>query len=206
MISVPPSAAIQNRDSDNLTRMTSEVAAQRTDAKLRYAKLHLDKVSGSASRGTGDDFERAHHESALAHLLGARDAFLQEINLIYRCGLAEKDVSLRNLSKHFGESPCLGLKELNDLGKNKESWYAAFVEIRHGWTHRKDIGRQFARGGGGSLEEIDWRHPEAPSRSQLETYRDFAKFYREPQGLFQAWHRNMKELLLRLRDSANATK
>jgi hypothetical protein len=92
------------------------------------------------------------------------------------------------------------------LGEDKESWYAAFVEIRHGWTHRKDIGRQFARGGGGPLEKIDWRHPEAPSRSELETYRDLPKFYREPQELFEDWHMKMKELLLKLRDSANAAK
>ena len=42
---------------------------ERTGAKLRYAGVHLDELEAMPSR-RGDNFERAHQESFLYHLLG----------------------------------------------------------------------------------------------------------------------------------------
>jgi len=58
----------------------------RTDAKLRYAKVHLDELAALPAHG-GDDFDRAHQESFLFHLYGTRDAFLIELNHYYGLGL-----------------------------------------------------------------------------------------------------------------------
>lgn len=47
----------------------------RTDAKLRFAEVHLKELL-ALPRLSGDDFDRAHQESYLYHLIGAKDAFL----------------------------------------------------------------------------------------------------------------------------------
>ena len=65
-----------------------ENARHRTDSKLRFAKVHLTELEECPTKGHGHDFERAHQESFLFHLLGVRDAFLQELNIYYECGLS----------------------------------------------------------------------------------------------------------------------
>jgi hypothetical protein len=47
---------------------------ERTDAKLRYATVHLDELKARSEPWNGDDWERAHYESFFFHLFGARDA------------------------------------------------------------------------------------------------------------------------------------
>lgn len=54
---------------------------ERTNAKLRYARIHLNELRLYQRKGSGDDFERSHQESFFFHLFGALDAFLQELNL-----------------------------------------------------------------------------------------------------------------------------
>lgn len=60
---------------------TINIKQERTDAKLRYAALHLDELK-SKDTGGGDDFARAHQESFLFHLIGAKESFLLELNFI----------------------------------------------------------------------------------------------------------------------------
>lgn len=43
----------------------------RADAKLRYAEIHLDELKAIDRLG-GSEFDRAHQESFLFHLLGPR--------------------------------------------------------------------------------------------------------------------------------------
>lgn len=38
-------------------------AKERTNAKLRYARVHLDELWSHQRKGSGDDFERSHIES-----------------------------------------------------------------------------------------------------------------------------------------------
>jgi hypothetical protein len=71
----------------------------RTSAKIRYAKVMLAELEGYAHRGSGDDFERSHQEAFLAHLFGARDAFLQELNEYYSCSIPIEEVSVASLER-----------------------------------------------------------------------------------------------------------
>ena len=67
---------------------TLDYFISRTEQKLRFARIHIDELRTHTTRNTGDDFERSHHESFLFHLYGASDAFLQELNIYYSCGLS----------------------------------------------------------------------------------------------------------------------
>jgi hypothetical protein len=80
----------------------------RTDAKLRYAKIHLDELAALPIRN-GDDFDRAHQESFLFHLFGVRDAFLAELNHYYRCGLPQHDLTVGKL-RNVLKARCCGLQ------------------------------------------------------------------------------------------------
>ena len=71
----------------------------RTDSKLRFARVHLEEITSRHELGSGDDFERAHEESFLFHLVGAKDSFLQELNAAYRLELPIKQVKETNLQK-----------------------------------------------------------------------------------------------------------
>ena len=87
---------------------------ERTNAKLRYARVHLEELRSHQRKGSGDDFERSHQESFLFHLLGARDAFLQELNLYYNCGLELHKVRTSSLNQKLDK---MGIRcpELNKL-------------------------------------------------------------------------------------------
>ena len=72
----------------------------RTDAKLKYAQVHLDLLRELGGNG-GADFDRAIEESILFHLLGAKEAFLIEINAYYNCGVPAEAVTPGSLRKVF---------------------------------------------------------------------------------------------------------
>jgi len=119
----------------------------RTNAKLRYAGIHLKEIKSQRKIGSADDFERAHEESFLFHLIGAKDSFLQEINAAYNIGLPFKDVKestlRRKLEAKAVESPAL--KEIVRLEERLEvdeaGWLAVAIELRNHGTHRSNIPR-----------------------------------------------------------------
>lgn len=120
----------------------------RTDAKLRYARIHLDELQAlDALRG--DDFERAHQESFLHHLLGAKDALLQEINQYYETGLAPSAVSpgsIRNgLKKRDERSDELAV--LYQLEHDDKSWFCEAKAMRDQGTHVAAVRRTVFLGG-----------------------------------------------------------
>ena len=121
----------------------------RTDAKLEYARIHLEEITSQPKVGSADDFERAHVESFLFHLIGAKDSFLQEINAAYELGLRFKDVTEKRLGSKLEvkavESPAL--KEIVRLEVDKASWLAQAIELRNHGTHRFHISRNFHKGG-----------------------------------------------------------
>ena len=126
-----------------MTRLNA--ARQRTNAKLRYASIHLDElrlrrmVCGSLV----GDWERAHQESFLYHLLGVRDALLQEINLFHDCGLMPEHVRkqdlLEKLAKMNGHSQALST--LTRLEGMKSSWISIASRMRNTFTHQKGVPR-----------------------------------------------------------------
>jgi hypothetical protein len=123
--------------------------SDRTDAKLRYAALTLDELKDDLHRGKGGDFERAHEEAFMFHLFGARDAFLQELNIYYGCGLPLKDVSIngfQNWEKKTGKQ-MPELKDIIDLSNDSNSQLSAIKEWRHFSTHQAGVPRTFYVGG-----------------------------------------------------------
>lgn len=122
----------------------------RTNRKLRFAEINLEEIASRPELGSADDFERAHEESFLFHLLGAKDSFLQEINAAYELGLPIRKVreeTLKNaLKKKELKSPALA--RIIELKEDKNSRLAIAIELRNHGTHRSHIPRHFVRGSG----------------------------------------------------------
>lgn len=163
----------------------------RTDAKLRYAGVHLDELKAMPSR-RGDDFDRAHQESFLYHLLGVRDAFLAELNAYYEAGLPSSNVTLGKLRKALARAnrPSPESGELYTLETDPGSWLNQAKDMRDHSTHVAGVPRTFHVGG--EDNGIVWlRNP----RTKETVERDFVLE-------FQIWHTRMAELIERLRASA----
>jgi hypothetical protein len=128
------------RLSSNVRRCmaTSESLAERTNQKLRFARIVLRQLDGHPSRHTGDDYERSHFEAFLFHFYGALDAFLQELNVLYGCGLELEQVSRRALEGYFAKagSQCAELLEMRELEQEPESYLCLAREMRHYVAHR----------------------------------------------------------------------
>lgn len=119
----------------------------RTDSKLRFARVHLEEITSRHELGSGDDFERAHEESFLFHLVGAKDAFLQEINVAYKLELPFHKVKEHELRKVLKAKALesLALDEIERLEEklevDKAGWLAIAIELRNHGTHRSNIPR-----------------------------------------------------------------
>lgn len=167
-------------------------AQERTAAKIRYARLHLDELRRYERKGSGDDFERAHMESFLFHLFGTRDAFLQELNLYYGLGLELHQVipkQIRDRLKKRGID-CPEFTKLMELENDPNEWLSQAKEMRDHSTHRRSVPRVFHIGGEDD-EEVYLRHPQT-GRSLDEDYAD----------TFGTWCLKMEELLENLRKTA----
>jgi len=84
----------------------------------------------------------------LFHLIGAKDSFLQEVNVAYRLGLEEHLVCERTLRKALrAKGVCSpALAEITRLEKPKPSnWLAVAIALRNQGTHRHRAKRHFVR-------------------------------------------------------------
>jgi hypothetical protein len=122
----------------------------RTNKKLEFARISVKEIVSRPKRGSADDFERCHEENFLFHLIGAKDSFLQEINIAYGLTLAISEVResslVRKLKQMEKQSP--ELCEIMDLeDRQKAGWLAIAIELRDQGTHRRDIGRTLEIGG-----------------------------------------------------------
>ena len=113
----------------------------RTTQKLEFAELYLQERLKCAN--TGDTQERAHEETFLYHLIGAKDSFLQEINHALDLGVPEDRVNEKNLRIVLDRSGrrCLALDEIESLENTESSWLNLARWFRHQGTHRANIGR-----------------------------------------------------------------
>lgn len=127
----------------------------RTDAKLRYARLHLDELRPYERLGSLDDWERAHTESVLFHLVGAKDAFLQEINYAYELGLRPSGVNENILAVKLHErgQHSEALRRITELRDDGKSWYSLMLALRNQGAHRNHINR-LAEVGVGSARDM----------------------------------------------------
>ncbi len=125
----------------------------RTDAKLKYAGIHLKEITSRKEKGSADAFERAHEESFLFHLIGAKDSFLQEINVAYKLELPFHKVKEDELRKVLKAKALesLALDEIERLEEklevDKAGWLAVAIELRNQGTHRSHMTRHFHKGG-----------------------------------------------------------
>lgn len=169
----------------------------RADAKLRYAAIHLQELQarGHYGGGSGDDFAQSHQESFLYHLLGAKEAFVRELNVYYRCELPQDGMSLGKLREKLRRQgkQSLEQQELYQLESDSSSWIYRAKEMRDHSTHVGGISRIYHYGGQNS-GEVWLRAPK--------TGTDTGKHVIDE---LQLWHDNMENLLERLRQTAIQT-
>jgi len=117
----------------------------RTNQKLEFAKISLEEITSRPKLGLVDDFRRSHEENFLFHLIGAKDSFLQEINVAYELGIKIKNVSEESLQEKLkgkgGQSDAL--TEIMRLRRNKASWLALAIELRNIGSHRFHLTRLY---------------------------------------------------------------
>ena len=167
----------------------------RTDAKLRYAEIHLEELRAIEPLG-GDDFDRAHQESFLFHLLGAKEAFLLELNSYYGINLNVGDITVgklrESLKKQGKVSP--ELAEIFELESDKNSWLFHAKKMRDHSTHVWWIRRDYHLGGA-NHEQVWLDNPKTGQQIK----RHFVDEFKD-------WILNMKDLLNRLRINASLDK
>lgn len=121
------------------------MARNRTDAKLRFAGVHLSELN--ASRRDDCDFDMAHQESFLFHLFGIRDSLLQEISQFHSSGLAMDQVRKADLKARLAKlgitSPALKILDEQEEPRDSMKWLAVAGRMRHYLTHCRDIPRTY---------------------------------------------------------------
>jgi len=169
---------------------------QRTQQKLRYARIHLDELkSMPKSLGRGSEYERAHHEAFISQLFGAYDAFLIELNQYLGCGLAKDNISLgklRNKLKDKGNSSKV-LTDLYKLSKDSASWFCIAKDMRDLSTHVSGIPlAHYAHiGGGGGSDKTQLKHPITMKEYEKDAFE-----------AFETWLAEMWELIKKYRTMA----
>ena len=159
--------------------MALEALIARTDAKIRYAKLHIKELRECDIPGQGHDFERAHQEAFFAQLFGAYAGLLQELNENLGCGLKPESVSLgqmRNAMKVKGKvSP--KLTKLYTMEQDTATWLSQAKTMRDHVSHVGGIPLNFYEGGP-NHGATSFKHPktlaEVPGHyfDHLETWAD----------------------------------
>ena len=163
----------------------------RTDAKLRYAEIHLDELKSVGVIG-GSDFDRAHQEAFLFQLLGAKEAFLIELNAYYELSLPNIGLTVGKLRKSLKEqgkhSP--ELAKLFSLERDEDSWLSQAKVMRDYSTHVSGIIHKFHLGRS-AHQQVWLRNPTTGKYIEIHF----------PE-IFLSWHVKMKDLLDNLRASA----
>ena len=164
----------------------------RTDAKLRYAEIHLNELKNIEPLG-GDDFDRAHQESFLFHLLGALDAFLFELNECYNLNFDPNKVSFQYFARQLKvlKVKIAEFDSISALYGDNTSWLYHAKAMRNYSTHVSNLSRSFHIGGP-NHQKVWLKHPK--SGNIIERH-----FIDE----FHDWLQNMKSFLLDLRKKAN---
>ncbi len=163
----------------------------RTDSKIRYAQLHLDELI-ERNISNGDDFDRAHQESFLYHLLGVKESFLIELNAHYKTGLIGQEISMGKIRNVLDGRGLISeeLKELYRLENDDSSWLFHAKAIRDHSTHIANVPRHFHLGG----DDDNLTYISNPKTGKV--------IERHLINEFKDWISIMKETIQRLRSSA----
>jgi hypothetical protein len=129
--------------------MADESLTSRTDAKIRYAKLHIKELRECNIPGRGHDFERAHQEAFFAQLFGAYAALFQELNEDLACGLKPESVSLGQMYSVMKSKGAVSAKltGLHNLEQDSTTWFSHAKTMRDHVTHIRGIPLTFYEGG-----------------------------------------------------------
>jgi hypothetical protein len=170
--------------------MASESLTARTDAKLRYATLHIKELRDCQLPGQGHDFERAHLEAFFAQLFGAYSALFHELNEDLGCGLKPESVSLGKLRSAMKDTRPVSpkLTGLFDLEKDTTSWLAQAKRMRDHVMHTAGIPLVFYEGGP-NHRVTAFRDPQ----SLIELPGDYRDY-------LELWGRKMEALVVTMRN------
>lgn len=162
---------------------------ERTDAKIDYAKLMLSELTERASsEGRGDSLERAHEEAVLFHVIGAKDAFLHEINVVYNLSLKPSEVTESNLASALVKKgdTCPALQKIMRLKDDTSSWLFEANMLRNFGTHRKGLSRTFFQGGEHD-DKVFYHDPRNPGKyiAEEDTFQYLKKCIDEMSALIQ---------------------
>lgn len=167
---------------------------ERTDAKLRYAGVHLTELRNQGTPN-GGDFDKAHQESFLFHLLGVRDALLAELNHYYSAGLQPNALSpgkLQSALKRAG-SASTEVAKLYALDQDDTSWFSRAKSFRDHSAHVQGVARAYHLGGP-NHQKVKLKDPRTGEVNELHFVDEFVEF-----------EKAMHHLVLELRTSALAT-
>ena len=172
-----------------------EYARARTDQKLAYSDLYLKLLQNRVHGNNSDLVECAHNESFLIHLFGAKDVFLQELNMYYGFGLPKNGVTANNLKQKAddGDIQCAELLQLNELEADSNSWLSHAKNMRHYLMHQGGIPRVLLCGGPKD-GQVWLRNPKS----------DFV-IEQNTRELLETWLGKMSTLLNQLRTTALVT-
>ena len=117
---------------------------ERTDQKLRYARIQLDELEEYPDANSNDDWENAHQEGCFYHLCGAVEGLLHEIDEGYELGLALWDIKRPKVTQKLSQKKkgSAALDCLTALWNDKASWLSLLTELRNHGAHRRKPGRQ----------------------------------------------------------------
>jgi hypothetical protein len=124
-----------------------QIYIERTNRKLHFAELMLAELTERQRTGQGDDFDRAHMEAVLFHLIGTRDSFLQEVNTAYRLGLPEQRVTYESVLRKARGIDVPELGSLRALHEDDSSWLWISGTLRNIAAHRQGNPLSFYMGG-----------------------------------------------------------
>jgi hypothetical protein len=176
--------------------MADDSLKARTDAKLRYARIHLEELKAQLSI-RGDDFERSHQEAFLAQLFGAYAALLQELNIDLDCNLASDDVTLGKMCRALECRGCTSpqLVELYELEINAASWFSQAKCMRNHTTHVGGIPLAFYVKIGGEEDR--------PRPTSLLDPRNREELPGDATDVLASWLSEMESLIRRVREGAS---
>lgn len=179
----PPSWAL------GIHMIQAELFVERTSQKLRFSKVILDELAEHPSHNSGDDFERCHLEAFLFHLHGAVDAFMQELNIYYGCGLRVDKVSRRKLRESLANQDAVSveLAELEALEREQEHFLGLTKDIRHFVTHRGGLPMKHYFNGPSNIV-----HPVTGDEFQSDSI-----------GLLRGWLKNTATIIEKWRETAH---
>jgi hypothetical protein len=123
-----------------------ELLKDRVRFKLHAAAEHLNKLKEIDHKHGNINNLRVQSEMEidcfLAHIIGAKDALLVEVNNKLNLGMPIQVVELETVNKELKKRNKAGLlKDLNKISSDPNSWFWRLNEIRNHFLHRDRIPR-----------------------------------------------------------------